>query len=61
MATVTPQELGQLLDLAGTAQVPLRQAYGLHDLVARLVELSNQPHPIGAILPPLSDATKTDG
>lgn len=48
---VTPQELGQLLDIAAKAPVTLIQGHALSTVVNKLVALANQKHPIGALEP----------
>lgn len=47
--TVTPQELGVVLDLAANANAPVGRVLQYGDLFARLVKLANQPAPIGAV------------
>lgn len=56
--TVTPQELGVVLDIASRADVPLGQAYQLGATIQKLVAMANQPHNIG---PRPEDATQTNG
>lgn len=51
MTTVTPQELGAILDVAAKANLPFGQAYQLTPILSKLVALANQKHPIGAMVP----------
>lgn len=50
-ATVTPQELGVVVDLAANANAPVGRVLQLGDLFQRLVRLANSTHDIGEIIP----------
>ncbi len=51
--SVTPQELAFVLDCLGASTVPksFGETYALAQVVRKLVALTNQPHPVGAIVP----------
>ena len=52
-ATITPQELGVILDLAVNANAPVGRALQMGDLFKRAARLANAKNPIGEIvLPP---------
>lgn len=59
-ATLTPQELGAIIDIAANASVPLGQAHKMHDVVNRALTLAQQPYTIGAIVPQPEVATGDD-
>ena len=49
--TVTPKELGTLIDLAANAPAKIGDGFQLAGLLTKFIALANQPHPIGAIEP----------
>jgi hypothetical protein len=51
MATVTPQELGKLLDVTSRAQVTVAEGYALAPVLAKLIAFANQPNDISIVLP----------
>lgn len=51
--TVSPQELGMVLDALGasTVPVPFAKLHAVSNIVHRLVALANQEHLVGALVP----------
>ena len=49
--SITPQELGQLLDVASRAPTTLAHGHALAQVITKLIGLANQKHPIGAVVP----------
>lgn len=51
MNTVSPAELRVILTLTSKAPTTVGEAFDACPVIARLVTLANQEHPIGAIVP----------
>jgi len=51
MVSITPAQLGAVLDVLSRATLTVGQASSLHGPIQALLMLANQPHPIGAVVP----------
>lgn len=48
--TISPAELRAFLDIAVKAPTTVGDGYAMHGFLTRLVTLTNQSHPIGAVV-----------
>lgn len=55
---VTPKELGQILDIAAKAEIPLGLGHSLNPVLNKLISMANQEHNIG---PSVVFSLKDDG
>lgn len=53
--TVDPKALGAVLDVLAKAETSIGHAVNLAPVIHALVKLANQPYPVGAIDPAVSD------
>ena len=58
--TISPKELGTLIDLAANAPAKVGDGFQLAGLLNKFIALANQPHPIGA-LPPVEARLEDSG